>query len=232
MSREHRRRSRGRPPRRPPGRASPTRSPPSRRRSRPSPGAENISNPGAQPVVDPDRAVGARDLVAQVHAAAEGPGHLELRDGAARVAHDARSRESSASIGWTWVAPQHTTSSGRTSLPTKLRPISMQWQPMSTMRAAARELLRPEPVAVRAGVRLARARPQHAADGAPRARTASGLQRLRRVDEVLEVAVEDAGLLDDRPASRCASAAVRASGFVQRMALPAAAAASTASRWR
>ena len=41
--------------------------------------------------------------------------------------------ESSASMGWTMVSAVHITSTGRTSLPTKLRMISMQWQPMSTM---------------------------------------------------------------------------------------------------
>ena len=40
---------------------------------------------------------------------------------------------SSASIGWTSVSVQHMTSSGLLSLPTKLRTISMQWQPRSTI---------------------------------------------------------------------------------------------------
>ena len=45
-------------------------------------------------------------------------------------------------------------------------------------RAAAGELLVPEPVAVRAGVRLARARPQHLAQRARSAPTASALSVL------------------------------------------------------
>ena len=40
---------------------------------------------------------------------------------------------SSASIGCTSVSAQHITSSGRLSLPMKLRTISMQWQPRSTI---------------------------------------------------------------------------------------------------
>ena len=40
---------------------------------------------------------------------------------------------SSASMGWTSVSAQHMTSTGRFSLPMKLRMISMQWQPRSTM---------------------------------------------------------------------------------------------------
>ena len=40
---------------------------------------------------------------------------------------------SSASIGWTSVSAQHTTSNGRFSFPTKLRMISTQWQPRSTI---------------------------------------------------------------------------------------------------
>ena len=40
---------------------------------------------------------------------------------------------SSASIGWTSVSSQHITRTGRFSLPTKLRMISMQWQPRSTI---------------------------------------------------------------------------------------------------
>ena len=40
---------------------------------------------GAQEVVGPDRAFGARDFVAQIHAAAEGPRHLELPDGAVGI---------------------------------------------------------------------------------------------------------------------------------------------------
>ena len=44
---------------------------------------------GAEPVVEPDRAVGAGDFVAEVHAAAERPAHFELADGAVLVAHQA-----------------------------------------------------------------------------------------------------------------------------------------------
>ena len=44
-------------------------------------GAEDLEA-GPQGVVDPDRAVGARDLVAEIHAAAKRPTDLELADGA------------------------------------------------------------------------------------------------------------------------------------------------------
>ena len=71
----------------------------------------------------------------------------------------------------------------------------MQWQPRSTIGAAAGLLRVPEPGAVRAGMRLARARPEHLADLA-RLHGRDRLQRLRRVDEVLEVAAEDARALD------------------------------------
>ena len=36
-------------------------------------------------------------------------------------------------MGWTRVSAQHMTSTGRLPLPAKLRMISMQWQPRSTM---------------------------------------------------------------------------------------------------
>ena len=36
-------------------------------------------------------------------------------------------------MGFTRVSAQHITSTGFTPLPIKLRPISIQWQPMSTM---------------------------------------------------------------------------------------------------
>ena len=40
---------------------------------------------------------------------------------------------SSAPMGWTSVSVWHMTSTGRLPLPTKQRPISMQWQPRSMM---------------------------------------------------------------------------------------------------
>ena len=62
-------------------------------------------------------------------------------------------------------------------------------------RAAARLRGVPEPGAVRAGVGLARARPQNVSDLAG-LDSRDRLQRLRRVDEILEVAGEHAGALD------------------------------------
>ena len=77
----------------------------------------------------------------------------------------------------------------------------MQWQPRSTMQPAAGLLGVPEPGAVRARVRLPAAHPHHVADG-PGADGGDRLDRLRGVDEVLEVAGEDAGRLDERRGSR------------------------------
>ena len=80
-------------------------------------------------------------------------------------------------------------------MPTKQRAISMQWQPEVHDGAATGEPVVPEPGRVRARVRLARADPGHVPDGA----VLDGLHRLQRlggVHEVLEVAAEDAGLLD------------------------------------
>src|SRR5262249_38492925 len=42
----------------------------------------------AEPMVEPNRAVGAGYLVAEVHAATEGPANFELADGAIFVAHE------------------------------------------------------------------------------------------------------------------------------------------------
>ena len=80
---------------------------------------------------------------------------------------------SSSAIGWTSVSVWHSTSTGRLPLPTKLRMISMQWQP--------RSMIAPPPVSrpsqnqarVRARVRLARADPGHVADRAVLAPTRS-----------------------------------------------------------
>src|SRR5581483_10629585 len=60
--------------------------------------------------------------------------------------------------------------------------------------ASARLLRIPEPRGVRAGVRLARTRPRHVAD-LTAAHSRDGLERLRRVDEILEVPREDSGAL-------------------------------------
>ncbi len=125
----------------------------------------------AEPVVEPDRAVAARDLVAQVHAPAERPRRLELREGAARVAHEAHHRV----LGLDRVHLRRTPAHGLD------RPHVLAHEAAADLDAVAahvdegapaRHLLRPEPVAVRPGVRLARAGPEHAADGA-------GTDRLR-----------------------------------------------------
>ena len=76
--------------------------------------------------------------------------------------------ESSASIGWTIVSAVHITSTGLTSLPTKLRMISMQWQPMSTMAPPPAIALSQNQALCGPGVRLPGPDPQHLAEGAVR----------------------------------------------------------------
>ena len=102
---------------------------------------------------------------------------------------------SSASIGWTWVSPQQLTSTGRTSLPMKLRAISMQWQPRSMIAPPPesslfqnQSLCGPEWVS--------RERTQRILPSAPLADRFEGLECFGRVAEVFEVAVEDAGPFD------------------------------------
>ena len=77
----------------------------------------------------------------------------------------------------------------------------MQWQPRSTIGPPPAWARVPEPGAVRTGVRLARARPQHVADLAG-LHSGDRLQRLRRVDEVFEVAARRC-----RRARRCRASA-------------------------
>ena len=129
---------------------------------------------------------------------------------------------SSASIGCTSVSAQHITST---------RPVVLADEVADDLdavaaevddRPAARLLRVPEPRAVRAGVRLARARPRHLADRAAPApcRAPSASSACRRGPR---------GSRAKTPARstvsriRFASAPVRASGFVQSTALPCAA---------
>ena len=145
-------------------------------------------------MVRPDRPLGAGDLVAQVHAAAERPADLELAHRAALEA-DQRDR---VVLGLDRmderVGPAHHLDG----------PVLLAHVGADDLDAVAAEVddrpaarLRrvPEPGAVRAGMRLARARPEDVADLA-RLHGRDRLQRLRRVDEILEVAAEDAGALD------------------------------------
>ena len=150
---------------------------------------------GAEEVVRPDRALRAGDLVAQVHAAAERPAHLELAHRAALEA-DQRDR---VVLGLDRVhervRPAHHLDRAGCSLPMYERMISMQWQPRSTIGpppacAASQNHALCGPGCVsreRAHVHVADRARLHGRDR---------LQRLRRVDEVLEVAAEHAGALD------------------------------------
>src|SRR5262249_6658976 len=102
---------------------------------------------------------------------------------------------SSSEMGCTRVSVWHSTSTGRFPLPTKLRMISMQWQPRSMM--APPPVSRPSQNHAEWGpgwVLPGRAR----GAGARRARLhgADGLERLGGVAQVLEIAPEDPGALD------------------------------------
>ena len=138
---------------------------------------------------------------------------------------------SSASIGCTSVSAQHITSSGPVLLADEVADDLDAVAAEVDDRPAARLLRVPEPRAVRAGMRLARARPHHLADLAglrpPAAPSASSACRRGPRGSRRRC----------RRARRCRASAsppprVRASGFVQSTALPCFAQSSTASSWR
>ena len=144
-------------------------------------------------MVEPDGAVGAGNLVAQVHAAAERPAHLELADGARRKP-DERNRV---------VLVLDGVDHGVGGAHDLHRPVPLAHEVADDLDAvaakvddgaAARKPPVPEPRAVRAGVRLAGADPGHVAQGAV-LNGLDGLERLGRVAEVLEVAAKDPRLL-------------------------------------
>ena len=102
---------------------------------------------------------------------------------------------SSSSIGWTSVSVWQRTSSGRLPLPTKLRMISMQWQPRSTI--APPPVSRPSQNHALWGPGcVSRERTQVTSPIAPPSTDRDGLERLGRVAQVLEVAAEHARPLD------------------------------------
>jgi hypothetical protein len=109
--------------------------------------------------------VGPGNLVAQVHPAAERPAHLELAD-RARFEADERHRVVLVGDRVNERVRVAQNVDRPVPLPTKLRMISMQWQP--------RSMIAPPPVSrpsqnqarMRSRVRLARADPRHVADRA------------------------------------------------------------------
>src|SRR4029079_6760259 len=141
---------------------------------------------GPEEVVQPDRPVGPGDLVAQVHPAAERPAHLELADRAG-FEPDQGDRV-------VLVVDRMDEGVGRAE--DLDRPVPLADEAPDDLDAVAAEVddraatgqpAVPEPRAVVPGVRLARADPGHVADRAV-AHALDGLQRLRRVAEILEVA--------------------------------------------
>ena len=148
---------------------------------------------GAQPVVDPDRAFAARHLVAQVHAPAEAPAHLELPDGPVLVAHQADGAVLHLDRVDLGVGPAHDLHGPH--------PLAHEGPPdLDAVAAHVHDgaapggFRVPEPGAVRPGVGLAGAGPQHPAHRAGGHRLGR-LQHLGVVDQVLQVAVEHPGLL-------------------------------------
>ena len=149
---------------------------------------------GAQEVIQPDRAVGAGDLVAQVHAAAERPAHFELPDRAGCEAHE-RDRVVLGLDGvHQRVGPAHHLH-GPVSLADEVADDLDAVAAEIDDRAAAGEPMVPEPRSVRPRMRFARPHPGHLTDRAL-AHRRNRLQRLRRVAQVLEVTGEDARVLD------------------------------------
>ena len=141
-------------------------------------------------MVRPDRPLGAGDLVAQVHPATERPADLELAHRAA-LEPDQRDR---VVLGLDRmderVRPAHHLDGPVLLAHVRADDLDAVAAEIDD-RAAARLRRVPEPRAVWAGVSLARARPQHVAD-LPCLHRGDRLQRLRRVDEILEIAAEDA----------------------------------------
>ena len=136
----------------------------------------------------------AGDLVAKVHPAAERPAHLELAD-RARLEADQGDRV-------VLVVDRVDQRVGRAHHLD--RPVALAHEVADDLdavaaevddRAAAGQATVPEPGAVRPGMGLAGADPGDVADRAVLDRL-DRLERLRRVAQVLEVAAEDAGLLD------------------------------------
>ncbi len=149
---------------------------------------------GAQPVVQPDGALGAADLIAQVHATPEGPAYLELADRPALEPDQPDAVVLGVDGVHQRVGPAHDLDG----------PVGLADEAADDLdavaahvddRAPAGELRIPEPGAVRAGVRLAAADPERLPDRAVPHRL-QRLERFRRIDQILQIAGEDARSLD------------------------------------
>ena len=156
-------------------------------------GREHLE-PGAEEVVRPDRPLGPRDLVTEIHPTAECPRHLELAE-RARLEPDQADR---VVLGLDRV---HERVDPREHLD---GPVALAHEAADDLdavaaevddRAAARLPPVPEPRRMRTRMCLPRARPRDGSD-VPGLHRLHGLQRLRCVGEVLEVAGEHAGALD------------------------------------
>jgi hypothetical protein len=144
-------------------------------------------------MVEPDGAFGAGDLVAQVHAAAEGPAHLKLADGAALKLDESNGVILGLDGMHQCVGPTHDFD-GTVVL---AHVVADDLDAVATKiddGAAARLLGIPKPGAVGTGVCLARARPRHLADLAGLHRL-DRLDRLWGVDQIFEITGKDARLL-------------------------------------
>ena len=159
----------------------------------------------------PDRALGAGDLVAQVHAAAERPADLELADRAALEPDQGDRVVLGLDRMHQRVGPAHHLDG-----PVALADVAADDLDAVAAevddRAAAGLLARPRTRRCAGRVRLAASAPTCTSPIAPALHRRDRLQRLRRVDEVLEVAAEDAGAArrcrgSASPRRRCGRAA-------------------------
>ncbi len=148
----------------------------------------------AQEMIEPDRAVGAGDLVAQIHAAAESPANLELAHGAVLEADQRDSIVLGGDRMHQRIGPTHHLD----------RAIVLAHKAADDLGAMAAQVDDrptacqfgiPEPGAVRAGVGFTRAHPQHIAER-PGFDRAERLEGLGGIDQIFEIAREDPGPLD------------------------------------
>src|SRR5690606_29060514 len=113
---------------------------------------------GAQEAIDPDRALGPHHLVAQVESAAKGPAHLELPDGAVGIFDQADGMVLRVDRFDLRVGPAHHLDGADVATDIVARDLDTVAREIEDGPAAGLVLV-PEPVAVRAGMRLARPRP-------------------------------------------------------------------------
>jgi len=145
-------------------------------------------------MIQPDRALRARHLVAQVHAAAKRPAHLELAN---RAVFETDQRDAVVLGLYRMderVGPAHHLDRANVLADEAAHDLDAV-APQVDDGAAAGLLKVPEPVTVRAGMRLARAGPGDVAQRTVLHRC-DRLQRLGRIAQVLQVTAEHAGRFD------------------------------------